>query len=137
MAADKRHILLIDDDLDMHEVTRLVLEPLGFRVSCATTVPAGVGVLESDPVDLLLLDIMLATPSEGLELADRIRADEKLSNLPIILVSSAPQMSALEAHRGSGVVGPRPGRFLEKPLDARQLRQAVVEALDGNEGAPL
>ena len=137
MAADKRHILLIDDDLDMHEVIRLVLEPLGFRVSCATTVPAGVGVLESDPVDLLLLDIMLATPSEGLELADRIRADEKLSDLPIILVSSAPQMSALEAHRDGGVARPRPGRFLEKPLDARQLRQAVAEAMDGNEGAPL
>ncbi len=123
---EQPHILLIDDDPDMHDVVRLILEPVGYRVSCCSTARDGLETLRRDPPELLLLDVMLGTPTEGLELAERIRANGGLHR-PIILISSAALDSELE---GQGGAGRLPAElFLEKPLDAPGLRAAVARLL--------
>ncbi len=87
MSGNGKHILLIDDDTDMHDVVRLMLEPLGYQLTCVTTRAAGMQALRTRPPDLLLLDVMLSTPTEGLELARELRQDETCQHLPIIMVS--------------------------------------------------
>lgn len=128
MGAHRPHILLIDDDLEMHAVVRLILESLDFRVSCCTNTETGLHLLRTDPPDLLLLDIMLSTPTEGLEFASRLRADGNLAKLPIIMVSSAA--ADLASHAGGTEVAA--DLFLEKPLEARELRAAVAQFVQGN-----
>ncbi len=116
------HILLIDDDVDMHDVVRLMLPAPMYRVSCCTTASHGLSLLRQDRPDALLLDIMLATPTEGLQLAERINRDPGLGGLPIILISSAPP----------GRVGQLPAgvkSFIEKPLQTHQLLAALRETL--------
>lgn len=133
MSSAPPHILLIDDDPDMHEVVRLILEPAGYRVTCRATSDAGMAVLRTDRPAVLLLDIMLATPTEGLEVAERIRADETLRSTPIVIVSSAPRESGLDVGHRDGGSCMLPDYFLEKPLDARTLR-AVVARFAPTEG---
>jgi CheY-like chemotaxis protein len=120
MAKNGHHILVIDDDVDMHDVVRLILEPLGYRVTCCTTAPAGWAALERDRPSLLLLDVMLSTPTEGFEVAARVRRDEELGALPIVLISSMPQDSG-----NDGAGRHAANAFLEKPLSPRQLRDAI------------
>lgn len=67
MAGEK--ILVIDDDPDVREASRLMLEPAGYRLICCSTGPEGMESIATDPPDLIPLDIMLSSPSEGFHLA--------------------------------------------------------------------
>jgi DNA-binding response OmpR family regulator len=122
-------ILLIDDDRHMHEAVRLILEPLGYEVHCFTTVPDGQAHLEQSGADLLLLDIMLSTPTEGLEFRQQLRQNQHYDNLRIIMFSSvaAPSGQIYAQELGDDRIDS--DMFLEKPLDARTLREAVAHQL--------
>ncbi len=115
-------IVLIDDDVDMHDVVRLVLPAPVYRVRCATTATVGLDLIRAERPDVLLLDIMLSTPSEGLELAASLRADPQLAILPIIFISAAPPEVSLNRL-------PPGTRLIEKPLEAHELRDALREVL--------
>lgn len=131
MATTGPLVLLIDDDTDMHDVVRLVLEPMGYRVVACTTAPEGLALIRTAQPDLVLLDVMLTTPTEGLEVAARLRDDPALRR-PVILISSVPLTD-----REDGTVGELCARFLEKPLDAQQLRGAVAAVLQNAGGGAL
>ncbi|HNQ21929.1 MAG TPA: response regulator [Phycisphaerae bacterium] len=133
MNTQAKHIVLIDDDPDMREAIRMVLEPLGYRLTCCATGAQGLSVLRQDGADLLLLDIMLSTPTEGIDLCQSMKGDPKLRALPIIMISAVGQTTgmdiALEA--GGGVLPAE--LFLEKPLEAQVLRDAVQRFLSNKE----
>jgi CheY-like chemotaxis protein len=59
------HILVIDDDPDVREAFKLMLAPKGYRLTMCATGPEGRAAAEKQPPDLVLLDIMLSTVSEG------------------------------------------------------------------------
>lgn len=126
MGANGGHILLIDDDLDLHEVVRLILAP-DYEVTAHPTAAAGLAALAADPPDLLILDVMLSTPTEGLELALLLRGRPETSALPILLISAAPREKDLDPDGSGGLCGA--DLFLEKPLQARTLRAAVASLL--------
>ncbi len=125
MSDTGQHILLIDDDLDMHEVVTLILQPAGYRVTCCATGEAGLQALQRDRPDLVLLDVMLATPTEGLELAHRIRSNPETGHVPIVVVSSTTRDFDLHAGGLENAID----LFIEKPLEAQQFREAVGEVL--------
>jgi two-component system phosphate regulon response regulator PhoB len=131
MRERQAHIVLIDDDPDMHEVVRLMLEPAGYQVSCYATAAAGEEAIREALPDLLLLDIMLSTPTEGVALAQRFRRDPATARVPIVMVSSAPRSSGLDAVPGAGEA--RPDGFLEKPIRAAALHRAVTSVLERSE----
>lgn len=128
MSTQGKHILLVDDDPDIHDAVRLILEPLGCRLTCCTTAPEARAILRRERPDLLLLDIMLATPDEGLVLAKEIRGEQHLAQVPILIVSSIGEPPLLD---GSAHGGGMPADiFLEKPLDPLRLRESVRTLLD-------
>lgn len=129
MAKDRPRILVIDDDPDLRDAVKLILEPEGYQVECAATGPEGMQALQKSPPDLLLLDIMLSTPTEGFHLAYEMGKDEKLRRIPIIMISAIGQTMGLDIAKESGSDYVPAAKFLEKPLSATELRQAVRDAL--------
>lgn len=129
MDLSTRHVMLIDDDPDIHDVIRLILTPLQCRVTCHLTGPAGLAAMRAVRPDLLLLDIMLATPREGLVLANQIRADEGLREIPIVMISSIGQSIGEEYARELGASSAPVEAFLEKPLDPKRLLEEVQRLL--------
>jgi CheY-like chemotaxis protein len=127
--AEKR-ILLIDDDPDMHHAVRLMLEPAGYVLSCELTGAAGLEAIRRHPPDLILLDIMLAWPSEGFELAAALRDDLRLSRIPLIMISAMGEPLGTDVTRPAGESRIRANRFLEKPFKAQTLLAAVREILE-------
>ncbi len=126
MNAEKpTRILLIDDDPDMHLAVRMILEPLGYQLTCYQTGRAGLEAIRREPPDLLLLDIMLAHPSEGLQVACELRRDSRLKHIPLILMSAIGQSIGMEYGREVCPDAMSPDMFLEKPFDAATLREAV------------
>jgi two-component system alkaline phosphatase synthesis response regulator PhoP len=81
-------ILVIDDDRDFQETTRIVLEKSGFAVVCAYNPQEGLQKVQSENPDLVILDVLMPSNFEGFELARKVREELKLLKLPIILLTA-------------------------------------------------
>jgi CheY-like chemotaxis protein len=82
------NILIVDDDPDLVSLARRWLEREGHAVDHVGTGPAALQALALDPLpDLVLLDIMLPR-IDGFALLKRIRADERLRSLPVVIVAT-------------------------------------------------
>jgi two-component system phosphate regulon response regulator PhoB len=80
-------ILIVEDDEDIAELIRYNLVKDGFRPVGVLRGEDAIKRLQSDVFDLVLLDIMLPG-IDGLEVCRRIKADEKLRSIPIIMLTA-------------------------------------------------
>ncbi len=129
-------VLLIDDDPDIHLAIRMILEPLGHTVACYQTGQAGLDAVRREPPDLVILDIMLTHPSEGLQVACELRRDSLLKSIPLVLMSAIGQSIGMEYGREVCPEVMSADMFLEKPFDAKTLREAVSWILEQQTGQP-
>jgi DNA-binding response OmpR family regulator len=129
MIAEGYHILLIEDDLDMHHAVRAMLPKPEFHVTCRATGPAGLEAMRQDPPDLVLLDIMLATPSEGFHLCYLMKEDPRLCDVPVIMISAIGERVGMDYAKELGTDYVPAEAFLEKPLDAGTLQRTVRKFL--------
>ncbi|MBN1944417.1 MAG: response regulator [Bradymonadales bacterium] len=83
---DKAKILVIDDDQDIHEFCRLVLESAGYEVLVAYSGAEGKEIMNETQADLVILDVMMEQADTGFEAA-RWFASE-YPNVPVIMLSS-------------------------------------------------
>ena len=136
MAAGNPRILLIDDDEDMHLVVRMILEPEGYQVACCRTGPEGLEAMRRDRPDLVMLDIMLSHPSEGLQVACEMRHDPGLKDIPIIMISAIGETIGKDYYSEVCPGTASGDLFLEKPFDAPTVRDAVRWILDRKSLSP-
>ena len=86
--SSEQHILVVDDDQDVRDVTSLLLSKANFRVSTVASARECFTQLSQEgDVDLVLLDVMMPGMN-GLELLQAIRLHESTSEIPVILHSS-------------------------------------------------
>lgn len=81
-------ILVVDDDPDFVEVTRLILEANNYEVVGAHDSADALQKLHQEKPDLVLLDIMMTQVLDGLVVPREILTDPDLERIPIIVVSS-------------------------------------------------
>lgn len=80
-------ILAIDDEEHILELLAYNLESNGYRVRTAETGEAGLEIIKSEHIDLVLLDIMLPG-MDGMEILKRIRNTPATANLPVIMLTA-------------------------------------------------
>jgi len=133
--SERKTILIIDDDPDVLEGMRLPLEIHGYNVVVAMSGEEGLAkVLECGPA-LIILDIMMFTPTEGFHVAYKLRSDDptspyaKYRTVPILIVTAIHQVTALRFHF-EGDEGFLPAdEFIEKPIDPKALLEKVDKFL--------
>lgn len=81
-------ILIVDDDPDFVEVTRLALTAEGFEVISATNGEDALALMRVSKPDLVILDVMMRGILDGLQTAKEMRTDGDLRAVPILMVSS-------------------------------------------------
>jgi len=84
---DTFQILVVEDEEDIAELIRYNLTAEGYRVSCAGSGEDAIRLIRSEPVDLVVLDIMLPGIS-GIKVAQTLRSDPKYLNLPLIMLTA-------------------------------------------------
>jgi CheY-like chemotaxis protein len=90
---DKKTILVIDDDKDIVESTRIILESNGYAVATAFDYEEGWQKVTSVIPDLVVLDAMLLMHQKsGFELSTEIRKDPRTRNIPILMVSAVNEV---------------------------------------------
>jgi len=105
-------ILVIDDDLDLVEVTKIVLEKNGFKVASANDRVSGMDAVLAEKPDLILLDVMMDEDDDGIVLAQDIR--RKGIKTPIIMLSNINAVSGMKFGADSEMVPVN--EFVEKPI---------------------
>jgi CheY-like chemotaxis protein len=81
-------ILIVDDDPDFALVCRSILEAEGYSVTSAANGDQALEKLHQERPDLMLLDVMMSSTLEGVDLCKKIRSEPALASLPIVMVSS-------------------------------------------------
>ena len=112
-------ILVADDDQALSRTLSWILKENGYDV---LTVPGGEHLIErltSEPVDLLLLDIMMPKV-DGLQLLQRVKSDPRFKDLPVLMISSMPPEEATVRSLGLGAAD-----FIPKPFRVRELLARV------------
>src|SRR3989338_3189680 len=83
----KGRILIVEDDKNIAQLVKYNLEKAGFDCQTTITGEDALDLLETEAVDLIILDIMLPK-MDGLETCKRIKQEKRLAGIPIILLTA-------------------------------------------------
>lgn len=117
-----KKILAVDDDPDIVEVIKIILEDEGYEVSTLTSGRNVLNIISSIRPDLILLDVMLGG-MDGREICRSIKSHSIFKYIPIVMISASHNLQNLLKLPGS------PNDFLSKPFDIEYLVMKVKDQL--------
>jgi len=126
-------ILVVDDDPDFVEVIRTVLQKEGHEITTASNGDQALKVMKDSPPDLLLLDVMMSYVLDGLNVVREMRADPKLKDIPIIIISSLTGVQTEEMYpsdRDMEIEG-----WISKPVQPKELIDKVNALIGAQESS--
>ncbi len=119
-----RRILLVDDEPYILRILSFKLRREGFITYEATSAEEAEHVLDRQPVDLILLDVALATPTTGFELARTLRGREATRSIPIVMLTARGFAQDILRGREVGADG-----YITKPFSAADVIDRVRSIL--------
>ena len=128
--AQEKTILIVDDDPDILESTGVVLESAGYNVLKAANGQEAMHEIGQRVPDLILLDIMMAEPTEGFHLSYQLREDPVYAGIPIIIVSGISEKTGMNFARERGTDYIKADDFLDKPVNPQQLLTKITSVLE-------
>jgi DNA-binding response OmpR family regulator len=124
-------ILVAEDDLEIGELIRLILEFGGSEVTSARNGTDALRLANRGNFDAVLLDVRMPGLS-GLEVCRRLRAGENFQDIPIIFISARGQESEIHAGLNAGA-----DAYVVKPFDPDDLSAMVYGLLAHNSPARI
>jgi two-component system, cell cycle response regulator len=122
-ASTSTRILIVDDHEDNVEVIRARLEAGGYQIESAADGAEALERVRQSPPDLILLDVMMPH-IDGIEVARRIKADETLPFIPIIMQTALDTVQ----HKVEGL-GAGADDYVTKPINFAELEARVKSML--------
>jgi CheY-like chemotaxis protein len=120
-------ILVVDDDPDFVEIMRTILESTDYEVITAANGNQALAQVKAQHPDLMILDIMMSTVLDGLDVSEKLAQDPDASFMPVIMVSSIAETPY--AHVFPMGEQPHMDAWLSKPVDPADLLAKVAELL--------
>src|SRR5438874_13195618 len=132
-----KRILLIDPDESFNEGLAAAATAAGFRASTATDSEQGMALARQDSPDLIVVCVE-AQPTNGYMLCTRLKKDDRLNAIPVILTSANATPDSFEKHKK---LKTRAEDYLIKPFAPHAMLQKAAELLgmpapDDGDGAP-
>ncbi len=118
------HILVVDDVTDNRQVLERRLTREGHRVSCAADGREALALVQAEPFDLILLDILMPEV-DGFEVLRRLKATADTSDIPVIMISALDDLDSVVRCIEQGAED-----HLTKPFDPVLLRARINASLD-------
>jgi two-component system alkaline phosphatase synthesis response regulator PhoP len=123
-------ILIIDDDPDITEAMKIILENQGYEVRSALDSAAGMDRLKEAIPELIILDVMMRTSQEGFELSRELKHNARYRDIPILMLTAVKQKTGLDFRSAVGDESWLPvEEYLDKPVKPSVLLEKVEELL--------
>lgn len=116
-------ILVVDDNQQNLELLQAYLEDINCRTVPAIDGIEALEIVEKNPPDLILLDIMMPKMS-GFEVCKRLKNNPKTADIPVIMVTALSEFGDIERGIDSGT-----DDFLSKPINKLELLTRVKTML--------
>jgi two-component system chemotaxis sensor kinase CheA len=117
-------LLVAEDSFTTRELLRSILQSAGYRVETANHGRDALDKLQSNPYDLVVSDVEMPHLN-GFELTRHIRADQRLQNLPIIIITSL----ARETDRREGLLAGAQAYIVKSQFDQSNLLETIHQLL--------
>ena len=91
-----QRIMIIDDDPDFVEVTKVLFETRQYEVITALDPEEGYAKLEQEMPDALILDVMMGKGADGFIVARKIRKDSRFDKMPILMMTSMREQTGFD-----------------------------------------
>jgi two-component system cell cycle response regulator len=128
--AQQKTVLIVDDNAQNLELLQIYMEELPeLRVLTATHGIEALELVESDPPDLILLDIMMPKMS-GFEVCKRIKSKPETRDIVVVMVTALNETGDVERAAECGT-----DDYITKPIEKSAL-QALVRKLLGTRSSP-
>ena len=118
-------IILVDDDPDIQESLKLVLENEGYKFKGATDRVSGMSLIESANPDLIILDVIMEQTDDGFVIAQDLRA--RGVTTPIIMLTSIGNITGMKYGKESDVYSV--DDFVNKPIAPEKLLENIKNLL--------
>ena len=125
-------ILVADDESDIRNLTKIILEKNGYQVSLATNGVEALQKAEDELPDLILLDVVMPDKS-GWEVCKILKSQEKTKHISIII---STVLSTTFGNNGRYAEKARANGYLPKPFNEQELLTKVKKYLDQRTTAP-
>jgi DNA-binding response OmpR family regulator len=124
MNANLKCILCVEDEPEMIDLIRLILGRRGFEVKGAAGGIEGLKIIQQEPPDLVLLDLMMPD-MDGWEVYQQMKADEKTRHIPVIVVTAKAQ--SIDKVLGLHIA--KVDDYITKPFSPQDLMNSVDKVL--------
>jgi DNA-binding response OmpR family regulator len=119
-------ILIIDDDPDIVESTKVVLESRGYKVISAPSGKEGLKMTRKENPDLIILDVMMEKADTGFELCRELKKEQSYKNIPILMLTAIKEKTRMDFKNETGDEIWLPvDDYCDKPLKPDELLSKV------------
>ena len=125
----RKTILVIDDDIDLVEIIRVMLENEGYEVIDAQNGKRGLSLALEKLPDMILLDVMMGQVDEGFQVAYELRGDPATKEIPILMLTAVSDQTGFAFDPAKDKDFLPVNEFLEKPISPRKLVDMVRKHL--------
>ena len=117
----KYHILLVDDDIQLHELVADALAPIDVRLSTAITAEEGIKIAIKEQPELILMDLLLPIASmKGWDAIAALKSNPKTAHITTLAVTAAANEDILKALHAGAI------DYITKPFSISQLQSVVM-----------
>jgi DNA-binding response OmpR family regulator len=120
-------ILVVDDDPDFVEATRLVLERSGYYVISAADGDKGLDKVRQERPDLVILDVIMKTVLDGLYMSQQMAGNAAQAGIPILMVTSIANSDYAALFPTDEYI--HIDEFVTKPIAPKDLLERVARLL--------
>ena len=114
-------ILVVDDDVDILSVMKILLTMKGFEVDVISKGENALPKTEIFKPDLIILDVLISG-HDGRTICKQLKSNKETSHIPVIMFSAHPGAAATIADYGAN-------DFIAKPFDVNSLMKKINEQL--------
>jgi two-component system, OmpR family, response regulator VicR len=117
-------VIYIEDDPEMVELVTLILKRRGFSINGAFDGQQGLDLIDRNPPDLILLDLMMPG-LDGWDVYHQLKAKETTKNIPVIIITAKAQ----PIDRVLGLSIAKVDAYICKPFRPQELLEAIEVVL--------
>lgn len=127
---EKAKILIVDDDLDLANAMQAILESRQYSVNIAADKAGGMELIRTEKPDLLILDVIMSTWSDGFDMARELKSQSELREMPILMLTGVKDKTGIDFKSSAGDPTWLPvDGFLDKPVESETLLAEVEKLL--------
>ena len=127
-----RLIVYIEDDTEMIDLVTLILNRRGYQVKGAHGGHQGLDLVQKEPPDLILLDLMMPD-LDGWDLYQQLKANEATRDIPVIIITAKAQ--AIDRVLGLHIA--KVEDYISKPFHPQELIESIEKVLTSKNTQPL